>query len=103
MKKFLISILLVTSSLLAMAARAEVGVTISIGDPNYYGALQLGDYPRPTLLYTDPVIISPLPAGVVYAPMYLRVPPGHYKNWRYYCGRYGACGRQVYFVTDTWY
>jgi len=33
----------------------------------------------------------------------LRVPPGHQKNWKRYCGRYEACGRPVYFVRDDWY
>ena len=40
---------------------------------------------------------------VVYQPVYLRVPPGHEKNWRKHCQRYNACGRPVYFVQDTWY
>jgi hypothetical protein len=36
-------------------------------------------------------------------PVYLRVPPGHAKNWAKHCARYGACGRPVYFVSDDWY
>ena len=41
--------------------------------------------------------------GVARAPLYLRVPPGHARDWRRYCGRYDACGAPVYFVQDTWY
>jgi len=48
------------------------------------------------------VVIYPVP-GVVYEPLYLRVPPGHAKSWKRYCGRYDACGRPVYFVQDNWY
>jgi hypothetical protein len=47
------------------------------------------------------MIIRPAPVAV--APLYLRVPPGHAKNWRRYCDRYRACGRPVYFVQDDWY
>jgi hypothetical protein len=36
-------------------------------------------------------------------PIYLHVPPGHYKHWHKHCHEYGACGRQVYFVQNDWY
>jgi len=36
-------------------------------------------------------------------PIYLRVPPGHAKQWKRYCQRYRACGRPVYFVQEDWY
>ena len=36
-------------------------------------------------------------------PIYLRVPPGHAKNWRKHCHKYNACGERVYFVQDNWY
>ena len=58
--------------------------------------------PPPQLVYARPVVIQQ-PVGVVYQPVYLRVPPGHEKNWRKHCQRYNACGRPVYFVQDTWY
>jgi hypothetical protein len=57
---------------------------------------------HPQLVYARPVVIQQ-PVGVVYQPVYLRVPPGHEKNWRKHCQRYNACGRPVYFVQDTWY
>jgi hypothetical protein len=34
--------------------------------------------------------------------VYLRVPPGHRRNWSRFCGRYDACGRPVLFVRDDW-
>jgi len=82
---------------------ADVGVSISIGDPNFYGRLDIGNFPRPVLMYPQPVIIQPAPRAYAPQPLYLRVPPGHAKNWRKHCGRYNACGRPVYFVQDSWY
>ena len=41
--------------------------------------------------------------GVSGEPLYLRVPPGHSRDWKRYCGRYDACGRPVYFVRNDWY
>lgn len=83
---------------------ADVGVSVSIGQPGFYGRIDIGDfpYPQPRLIYRSPVVVYPA-AGVVYEPLYLRVPPGHYKNWKRYCGRYEACGYPVYFVQDRWY
>lgn len=100
---------LVASSLLAgalavfamPAKSADVGVSISIGQPGFYGQIDVG-HVAPRVIYTRPMVIERR-RGVVYDPVYLRVPPGHYKNWRAYCGRYAACGRPVYFVRDDWY
>lgn len=85
------------------AFAADIGVSISIGEPGFYGRIDLGDAPRPQVVYARPVIIQPMPRGVVYQPIYLHVPPGQAKNWRRYCGKYNACGRPVYFVKDGWY
>ena len=92
-----------TSALLTAtpAHAADVNVSVSLGDPSFYGRLDLGGMPRPPLLYTRPVLIAPAPVEV--EPVYLRVPPGQARDWRRYCGRYDACGRRVYFVQDTWY
>ncbi|KEF41980.1 MAG: hypothetical protein ER33_08260 [Cyanobium sp. CACIAM 14] len=84
-------------------ARAQVGVSIQMGQPGFYGQLNLGPgFPSPQLLYTQPVIVE-RPWGSVGQPIYLRVPPGHARNWAKHCARYGACGRPVYFVRDDWY
>lgn len=85
-------------------AHAEVGVAVSVGQPGFYGQIVLGDvYPAPQVIYPQPVIIQPPAVAVVQPPLYLRVPPGQMKKWSRYCSNYGACGRQVYFVQDSWY
>lgn len=84
------------------AHATDVGVSISLGQPGFYGQIDIGNYPRPRVIYAEPVVIHRAPR-VVYEPVYLRVPPGHQKNWRKHCGRYDACGRPVYFVRDDWY
>lgn len=99
MKKILCSLALLAST--APAFAANVGVSISVGEPGFYGQIDIGDYPRPTVIYDQPVVIHR--TRVVEQPVYLRVPPGQERRWSHYCGRYNACGRPVYFVRDTWY
>lgn len=82
------------------AFATDVGVSISIGDPGFYGRIDIGDFPRPRLIYQEPRIIH---RAVVSEPVYLHVPPGHAKNWRKHCHKYDACGERVYFVQDNWY
>jgi hypothetical protein len=101
MKKFLFALFLVSAASGAMAG-TSVGVDINIGGPGYYGNIQLGDFGRPPVIYEQPMIIE-RQVRYVGEPMYLRVPPGHSKNWRKHCRHYGACGRPVYFVQDSWY
>ncbi len=78
----------------------DVGVSISVGQPGFYGRIDLGDAPRPRLLYREPIYVERVRE---YEPIYLRVPPGHAKHWRKHCREYDACGRRVYFVRDDWY
>lgn len=80
---------------------AEVGVSVSIGQPGFYGHVDIGGYPRPQLIYRQPVLVERVP--VARPPIYLNVPPGQAKHWRRYCGAYGACGERVYFVRNNWY
>lgn len=87
----------------APALAADVGVSVSVGQPGFYGRIDVGNYPAPQLLYAEPIVVQPAAVGVVRQPVYLRVPPGHAKNWRKHCYRYNACGQPVYFVRDTWY
>ena len=82
------------------ASAADVGVSITIGEPGFYGRIDIGDYPRPRLIYREPRVIY---REVVREPIYLHVPPGHAKNWRKHCRKYDACGERVYFVQDGWY
>jgi hypothetical protein len=86
----------------SMARAADVGVSISVGEPGFYGRLDIGSFPQPQVIYARPVVMQ-APPRVVYEPVYLRVPPGHAKDWRKHCGKYGACDRPVYFVQDRWY
>jgi hypothetical protein len=99
---------LLAASLLALSASAstfasDVGVSISVGQPGFYGRIDIGDYPAPQLVYRQPVIIERPVHYVETAPIYLRVPPGHAKNWAKHCRHYNACGQRVYFVQDGWY
>ena len=104
MKKILITLALLTSSL---AAQAQVGVSVGISQPGFYGRIDLGGRPPPAVIYQQPVLIqapvyvaAPQPVYVQRAPIYLRVPPGHSKHWAKHCYRYNACGQPVYFVRD---
>lgn len=102
MKRLICAALLTVAAMPALAT--DVGVSVTIGQPGFYGRIELGDYyPRPQLVYAEPVVIQAVPVGVVRSPIYLHVPPGHAKNWRKHCRAYGACGRPVYFVRDNWY
>lgn len=84
------------------AIAADVGVSISVEEPGFYGRLDIGNFPRPQLIYPQPIVVQQA-RGIVYEPVYLRVPPGHARDWRKHCHRYEACGRPVYFVEDRWY
>lgn len=84
------------------AAFGQVSARIEIGQPGFYGAIDIGDNYRPRLYAPQPVIIE-RHTHYIAEPVYLRVPSGHRQNWRRYCGRYDACGRRVYFVRDDWY
>lgn len=101
---------LVFASLLALAATApvqaadvDVGVSINIGQPGFYGRIDIGNVPPPVVMYPQPVIIQQAPVAVVRQPIYLRVPPGHARDWSRHCYRYAACNQPVYFVQDSWY
>lgn len=96
--------LLLAAALVAITApgfAADVGVSVTIGQPGFYGRIDIGDYPQPQVIYRRPVIIERV--VVEQPPIYLRVPPGHAKNWRKHCHEYNACGERVYFVQNNWY
>jgi uncharacterized protein YjbJ (UPF0337 family) len=81
---------------------AQVELNIQLGQPNYYGGLNIQGFPNPQLYYSRPILIQPL-SPEYDQPVYLRVPPYQRQNWGAYCGRYNACQRKVYFVRDNWY
>ena len=103
MKRLLCAFANVMAAITAPAIAADVGVSVQIGEPGFYGRIDIGDFPQPRLINPQPVVIRTVPMGVVREPIYLRVPPGHAKNWRKHCGKYDACGQPVYFVHDRWY
>lgn len=100
-KRFFIALAMAAATFGSTAQAADVGVSVSIGQPGFYGRLDIGGFPPPVLLYPEPVMIQPVPYGR--PPIYLRVPPGHAKHWNKYCYRYRACGERVFFVRDEWY
>ena len=81
------------------AQAQDVGVSIGINQPGFFGRIDIGNT-QPVLVYPQPVIIAPPAYGVRQRPIYMRVPPGHAKDWRRYCSRYSACNQPVYFVRD---
>jgi hypothetical protein len=101
MKHFLIAAAVAAATLTTPALAADVGVSISIGQPGFYGRLDIGDYPQPQVIYRQPMAIERVPMDR--PPIYLRVPPGHAKHWSKHCREYNACGERVFFVQDNWY
>ncbi len=83
------------------AGAADLGVSLGIGEPGFYGRLDIGDFPPPPVIYPQAIVIEPVPADR--PPIYLRVPPRHARHWARYCSDYDACGERVYFVPDDWY
>ncbi len=101
MKRLILAAAVVAATMCAPAFAADVGVSVSVGQPGFYGRLDIGGYPPPQVIYTQPRVVERV--YVEREPVYMRVPPGHAKNWRKYCHRYNACGERVYFVQDNWY
>ena len=95
MKLFPLAVILAVVAVQAHAS--DIGVAVSIGQPNFYGQIDIGGYPPPQVIYRQPRVAYDR------SPLYLRVPPGHAKNWSKHCGTYNACNQQVYFVKDNWY
>jgi len=99
MKQFIAATLALSLSISASAA--DVGVSITVGEPGFYGHIDIGNFPQPRLVYREPLIVDH--AHVVRSPVYLFVPPGHAKHWQDHCHEYQACNRPVYFVEQDWY
>ena len=94
---------LVAWALQTPASAADVGVSVNISEPGFYGRIDIGRVPAPVLIYPQPLIIEQRSVHVLRQPIYLRVPPGHEKKWDKHCRRYKACGQPVFFVQDGWY
>jgi hypothetical protein len=101
MKPFLRIATIVAVTFTTPAFAADVGVSVSIGQPGFYGRIDIGDFPQPRVIYSEPRIIHVVP--MEREPIYLRVPPGHARHWAKHCHEYNACGERVFFVQDDWY
>lgn len=101
MKCFLIAAAVAATTVTIPAHAADVGVSISIGEPGYYGRLDINDYPPPQVIYQQPIAIERVPMDR--PPIYLRVPPGYARHWDRHCREYHACDERVFFVQDNWY
>jgi hypothetical protein len=101
MKRYVVSLLLAAATLPAFAA--DVGVSVTVGQPGFYGRIDIGNAPPPVLIYPQPVVIQRVYVAQPPPPLYLHVPPGHAQKWSKHCHKYDACSRQVYFVKDDWY
>ncbi len=99
-----VSLLVTTALLVSTSARAaDVGVSVSVGDSGFYGRIEVGQLPKPTVVSPIPVVVERGPVTAERPPIYLRVPPGHAKHWRRHCREYNACGERVLFVEERWY
>ena len=103
MKRLLTAIALAAASITAPALAAEVGLSITLGEPGFYGQIDVGNYGRPTVIYSRPITIARSRYGAAGEALYLRVPTAQSRNWKRYCSGYNACSRPVYFVRDDWY
>lgn len=101
MKRFFTLALIVATTITIPVLAADVGVSINIGQPGFYGRLDIGNFPQPQLINRQPIVIERV--LVSRPPIYLRVPPGHAKHWGKHCRDYNACGERVFFVRDSWY
>lgn len=96
--------LFIAAALLAAVLPAQAqNVSINIGQPGFYGRIDLGNYAPPPVVYVERPVVIEQRARYDVQPVYLRVPPGHRKNWAKHCSRYNACGQRVLFVRDEWY
>ena len=101
MKRLLFALIVAVPTIPALAG--DVSATIGINQPGFYGQINIGDVPRPVVIYSA-AGLGPTSRQMVYVePIYVRVPPGHEKHWSKHCADYGACGRPVYFVREDWY
>lgn len=85
----------------APAFSANLGVSVSIGQPGFYGRVDVGAVPQPQVVYRQPIIVER--RRLAGQPLYLHVPAHHARQWHKHCRSYNACGEQVYLVQNDWY
>ena len=66
---------LLAISFAAFSGLANAGVSVSIGEPGFFGAIDIGNAPPPEVYSQQPVIVA-APSGPPIPPVYLRVPVG---------------------------
>ena len=96
-----ILLLIAGTALVGAAQAADVGVSVQVGQPGFYGRIDIGNAAPPPVVVAEPIWVQR--AEVRPQPIYLRVPPGHQKHWDKHCREYRACGVPVYFVREDWY
>jgi hypothetical protein len=101
MKRILIAAAIAAFTITTSAAAGNAGVTVRIGQPNFYGRIDIGDFPQPQLIFVHPMIITRGPINR--PPIYLHVPQSHARHWSKHCRQYNACAEYVFFVQDNWY
>lgn len=106
MRKLLTLSGIIALQLASTASAGDLGINVLLSGevaPGVYGQVEIGNAPRPVLVYERPMIIAVDQRYARAQPVYLHVPPGHAKHWSKHCQEYHACGRQVYFVKSREY
>ena len=85
------------------AVAANIGLSVQLGEPGFFGRIDIGGAPAPEVIYPQAVVVHAPPVEMEREPIYLHVPPEHAAHWAKYCRQYNACGERVYFVKDNWY
>jgi len=70
MKRLLFAAALAVTTLPALAT--DVGVSISIGQPGFYGQIDIGGYPPPQMIYSAPRVMYQ--SAMYRPPIYMNVP-----------------------------
>lgn len=106
MRTFLLSLASLLLLPIATAKASDLGVNVILSGelrPGLYGQVELGNGPRPAMVYDYPVVVREERVYRYAEPVYLHVPPAYISNWSHHCGYYHACGRHVYFVRSVEY
>lgn len=102
MKRFLIAAAFAATTISAPTLAADVGASVSGGQPGFYGLLDIGVFPPTQVIYRQPKVVErgipdnrPL--------VYLRVRPSQARHLSRHCHEYKACGERVLFAQDRWW
>lgn len=103
MQRFLIAAVLAVTTITGLTTSTIVhaDVSASMGQPGFFGQLNIDGYPPPQVRYRQPIAIGRV--AINRQPIYLHVPTSHSKQWKKYCRNYNACDERVLFVRSNWY